>query len=174
MPKEALIIIDMLEDFVRKGAPLEVPSNRDIIPNIRREIESVHRHGNRVIYICDNHDPDDKEFSRYGWPAHAVAGTEGSNIVTELQPSAKDIVIRKKTYSSFYNTTLDETLQRLEIDTLILTGCVSHICILFTAVEAVPRGYFITVPADAIGWLTREDHDAALRIMKNVLGAKIV
>lgn len=173
MPKEALIIIDMLNDFVLEGAPLEVPDNRRAIPAIKREIDAAHGEGKPVIYLCDNHDPDDREFSKFGWPAHAVVASEGQKIVKELAPEKNDIILTKKTYSAFYNTELEPTLKKLGVDSLILTGCVTHICILFTAVEAVPRGYSITVPADAVGGLAKEDTDAALRIMKNVLGAKI-
>lgn len=71
MPKEALLIIDMLNDFVLQGAPLEVP----VIRAIKREIEAARKEGKPVIYVCDTHEPDDKEFSKFGWPAHAVKGT---------------------------------------------------------------------------------------------------
>ncbi len=174
MAKEVLIIIDMLNDFVLPGAPLEVPDNSKIIPAVRREIAAARRNGNPVIYLCDSHDPDDREFSRFGWPAHAVTGTDGSNVIPELKPREEDIIIQKKTYLAFFNTDLDSVLKKLGVESIVLTGCVTHICILFTAVEAVPRGYSVTVPADAVAGLAKEDHDAALRIMKNVLGVKIV
>ena len=38
-PKEALLVIDMLNDFCLEGAPLEVPGTREVIPNISREIK---------------------------------------------------------------------------------------------------------------------------------------
>jgi nicotinamidase/pyrazinamidase len=174
MPNEALLIIDMLNDFVLEGAPLEVPDTRKIIPAIKREISSARKEGKPIIYICDSHDKDDREFSRFGWPAHAVTGTEGAKVVAALAPEKNDIVIEKKTYLAFYNTSLDSTLKKLGIDSLILTGCVTHICILFTTVEAVPRGYSVSVPADAVAGLAKEDHESGLRIMKNVLGVKIV
>ncbi len=55
-----------------------------------------------------------------------------------------------------------------------LTGCVTHICILFAAYDAVLRDYKVTVVEDGVAGLSKEDHDAALRIMKNVLGVRIV
>jgi nicotinamidase-related amidase len=114
--KEALLIIDMLNDFVREGAPLEVPDTRVIIPVIRREIVKAHAAGYPVIYVCDAHAPDDKEFSKFGWPAHAAKGTRGAEIIDELRPTGNDIVIPKATYSGFYGTELDTTLRRLGID----------------------------------------------------------
>lgn len=174
MSKKALLIIDMLNDFVLEGAPLEVPDTRKIIPVIKEEIEKAKDEGSPVIYVCDAHDKEDKEFSKFGWPAHSVKGTKGAEVVDELKPQRDDIVIKKTTYSSFYNTTLNETLERLGVSNLILTGCVTHICILFASAEAVLRDYKVTVIKEGVAGLAKEDHDAALRIMKNVLGAEII
>jgi nicotinamidase/pyrazinamidase len=174
MKKEALLVIDMLNDFVLPGAPLEVPDTRALIPVIRNEIDKAHAVGNPVIYVCDAHEPEDKEFRKFGWPAHAVKGTPGAEIVEALMPSEEDTVIYKKTYSGFYGTVLDATLKRLGVDALRLTGDVTHICVLFTASDAVLRDYTVTVVENGVAGLAREDHDAALRIMKNVLGVKIM
>ncbi|MBI5749010.1 MAG: cysteine hydrolase [Nitrospinae bacterium] len=174
MPKEALLIIDMLNDFVLEGAPLEVPEARKAIPQIKKEIEKAKAEGKPAIYICDAHAPDDKEFANFGWPPHAVKGTKGAEVVDELKPEKGDIVIEKTTYSGFYNTKLGETLKRLNVDSLKLTGCVTHICIMFTASDAVLRGYKVTVVENGVAGLAKEDHDAALRIMKNVMRVNII
>ena len=173
MGREALLVIDMLNDFVRKGAPLEVPDTRTIIPVVHKEIEKAHAAGNPVIFVCDAHAPDDKEFSKFGWPAHAVTGTEGARVIEELKPSNGDIVIPKTTYSGFFGTKLDETLKRLGVDSLRITGDVTHICVMFTASDAVLRDYHVTVLEKAVAGIAQEDHQAALRIMKNVMGVKI-
>jgi len=173
MAKEALLIIDMLNDFVLKGAPLEVPETRKVIPNIIREIDKARNDGNVIVYICDTHAPDDVEFSKFGWPPHAVKGTKGAEVIDELKPQKSDVIIEKTTYSGFYKSGLDDTLRKLSIDNLRLTGCVTHICVMFTASDAVLRDYKVTVVEDSVAGLTKEDHDAAIRIMKNVLGVKI-
>jgi len=164
----------MLNDFVLEGAPLEVPETRKVIPAIKREIERARAEGKPVIYVCDAHDKDDKEFSKFGWPPHAIKGTEGARVVRELEPQGGDIIIEKTTYSGFYNTGLDETLKRLGVDSLRLTGCVTHICVMFTASDAVLRDYKVLVVKDAVAGLSKEDHDAGIRIMKNILGVVIV
>ncbi len=174
MSKRALLVIDMLNDFVLEGAPLEVPECRKVIPAIKREIEKAHKAKEPVIYICDAHEPEDEEFKRFGWPPHAIKGTKGSQIVDELKPTKDDIVIEKTTYSGFYKTKLDNTLKTLGVDTLRLTGCVTHICVMFTASDAVLRGYNVEVVEEAVAGLSKEDHDAGFRIMKNVLGVKLI
>jgi nicotinamidase-related amidase len=173
MKKEALLVIDMLNDFVLPGAPLEVPETRRVIGNIQREIAAARAAGRPVVYVCDAHAPDDREFSKFGWPPHAVKGTKGAEVVADLLPAAGDIVVPKTTYSGFFGTKLEENLKRLGVDALRLTGCVTHICIMFTASDAVLRDYPVTVVADGVAGITKEDHDAALRIMKSVMNVKI-
>ena len=173
MPKEALLIIDMLNDFVLPGAPLEVPRTRKAIPAIRREIKRARKAGYSVIYVCDTHAPDDKEFTKFGWPAHAVSGTKGAQVIDELAPGKEDIVISKTTYDGFYGTSLDKTLKKTGIERVRLTGCVTNICIMFTASSAVLKDYKVTIVEDGVAGITKRDHDAGIRIMKNVLGARV-
>jgi nicotinamidase/pyrazinamidase len=172
MKKEALLVIDMLNDFVLPGSPLEVPAAKTIIPVIRNEIDKAHAVGNPVIYVCDAHEPADREFRKFGWPAHAVKGTRGAEVIEELKPAAEDTVIYKKTHSGFYGTILDATLKRLDVDSLRLVGHLTHV--LFTASDAVLRDYAVLVLENGVAGLAPEDHEAALRIMKNVLGVKIM
>jgi nicotinamidase/pyrazinamidase len=150
-----------------------VPNNRKILPNIRREIDKAHAAGIPVIYVCDTHAPDDREFSKFGWPPHGVKGTRGAQVVDELKPSEGDIIVEKTSYSLFDGTPLDEILENFGIDSIRLTGCVTNICIMFGAYEAELRGYEVTAIEDGIAGLDPKDHEAALRNMKNVLRVKI-
>lgn len=173
MPARALVIIDMLNDFVLPGAPLEVPDTRKIIPAVKREIAAAHSAGEPVIYVCDAHAPDDPEFSRMSWPSHAIKGSQGARVVGELSPTGDDMVVEKASYSSFSGTGLGDVLDKFAVREVRLAGCVTHICILFAAYDAALRGYDVSVPPGAVAGLNPEDHDAALRIMKDALGAKI-
>ncbi len=169
---KALLIIDMLNDFVLPGAPLEVPDTREIIPNIEREIDKARGEGYQVVYLCDSHAPDDREFQI--WPKHCVKGTKGAQVVDELEPEPRDVVVEKTTYSGFFNTRLEEVLKSLGATELIITGCVTNICILYTSSDAVLRGYNVTVPKGCVAGLNKEDHEFGLRQMEQVLKVKIV
>jgi nicotinamidase-related amidase len=174
MKKEALLVIDMLNDFVLPGAPLEVPDTRRIIKNIQKEVDRARAAGRPVVYVCDAHAPDDREFAKFGWPAHSVRGSKGAEVIDELAPRPGDVVVHKTTYSGFYNTSLDDVLKKLGVDSLRLTGCVTHICIMITASDAVLRDYEVTVVEGGVAGIAQEDHEAALRIMQNVMGVKLV
>jgi nicotinamidase-related amidase len=170
---EALLIIDMLNDFVRPGAPLEVPETRSIIKAIQAQVAKARAGKQPVIYICDAHAPDDPEFTRMNWPPHAVRGTAGAQIISELAPKEQDSVIEKTGYSGFHQTGLEGLLQSLKIDHLTLTGCVTNICVLYTAYDAVIRGYNVTVPVDCVANLAAEDGAFALKQMEGVLGVNV-
>ena len=170
--KKALLIIDMLNDFVGKGAPLKVPNIGSIIGPIKREIEKEKVLGHPIIYLCDSHEADDREFKAF--PPHAVKNTKGAKIIEEMKPEGNDIIVLKNTYSSFFQTELEGILKRLSINWLSLTGCVTNICVLYTAADAVMRNYRVDVVKDSVIGLNQEDHLFALVQMKNILKVNIV
>lgn len=172
MSNNALLIIDMLNDFVLDGAPLKVPGIERIIEPIKREIAKARGEGYQVIYICDSHQEDDKEFELF--PPHAIKNTEGSKIINELKPEGNDIIVRKDTFSGFYKTNLNEILQKLLVKKLVVTGDVTNICVLYTVAGAVMRGYKVDVVRDAVIGLNRKDHKFALDQMEKVLKVNIV
>lgn len=171
---DALVIIDMLNDFVQPGAPLEVPETRTIIKTLQDQIKKARDQQRPVIYVCDAHRPGDPEFSRMNWPAHAVRGTDGAKVIDELAPQETDPVIEKTGYSAFHQTGMEGLLQSLKADHLTLTGCVTNICILYTAYDAVTRGYDVTVLSDCVASLDSNDGTFALKQMAEVLGVKVL
>ena len=168
----ALLITDMLNDFVNKGAALEVPTARTIIHNIKKEINRARKRHIPIIYCCDAHKDNDPEFK--SWPRHAVKGTAGADVIEQLKPKKEDYVISKTYYSSFYKTSLDKLLKKLGTTHLILTGVVTNICILYTTAEAYMRGYRVTIPKNCVAALTKNEHQFALQQMQRVFHAEIV
>jgi len=170
----ALLIIDMLNDFVLQGSPLEVPDTRGIITPIQDKIQNARGKSIPIIYICDSHEKNDKEFVRMGWPPHALAGSMGAQVIDLLKPSSHDTIILKKSYSGFFETDLDKVLKEGTISELLVTGCVTNICVLYTVADAVQRGYSVTVFKDCVAALNQRDHEFALQQLHEVLGAQIL
>lgn len=165
--KKALLVIDMLNDFVLKGAPLEVPRAREIIPKIKEEIEKAHRENIPVIYICDAHRKDDVEFKT--WPSHAVKGTKGAEVIEELKPQKGDHIVYKTTYSGFYKTNLEKLLKKLKVNGLIIVGILTNICVLYTAVDGLMRGFSVEIPKGCTAGINPDDEKFALRQLEEVL-----
>jgi nicotinamidase-related amidase len=170
--KKAFLVIDMLNDFVSENGALLVPNAKEIVPNIKRELEKARRDRIPIIYINDSHDEHDSEFQY--WPRHAVEGSWGSRVIDELAPQEKDYVITKRRYSGFFATGLDLLLREMKTETLIITGTVTNICVYFTAADAYMRGYKIIVPRDCVIGLNKAEHDFALKQLQQLFGAQII
>jgi len=167
--KLAIIVIDMLNDFV--GGKLGFERAKAIVPNIRRLLDFAHERGIPVIYVCDAHTPEDPELKL--WGEHAMAGSEGAQVVPELNPTKKDSVLEKHTYDIFFNTDMDEMLRGMGVKKLVLTGVVTEICVQNSAAGAFLRGYEIAVPEDCVASPDESVHRASLEYMKRVYGVNI-
>jgi len=168
--KTALIVVDMLNDFVTGALKCERAPR--IIPNTQRLLDFVRKKGIPVIYANDTHLPSvDKEFKI--WPSHAVAGTKGAEVIDELKPLKGDYIVQKRRYSAFYGTDLDLLLRELHVNTLILVGLVTNVCIQHTAADAFFRGYRIIVPEDCVETLTEIAQKSGIEYLKTMYGCKI-
>lgn len=173
MSYRALIVVDMLNDFVdEKGALYCGPSARNIIPFIKTRIGDYRKTGDAVIYIQDSHLEDDKEFERF--PKHSVSGTWGHQIVRELAPQPGDVVIQKRRYSGFFETELGDLLREQDIRDVEVVGVCTNICVMDTVGGLANRDYNIIVPRAGVADFDAEFHEFALKRMDKIYGAKIL
>lgn len=173
MVKRALLVIDMLNDFILPEGSLSVgPVGEKVIEPIAAEMKSFREAGDPIIFVCDNHLPDDPEFTMF--PRHCVRGTWGAQVIDALAPRDGDIVIPKRRYSAFFGTDLDLTLRELGVEELVLVGVCTNICVLYTACDARMRNYQVTVPRTAVASFDEEAHRFALAQMETVLGVRVV
>ncbi|MFW9912893.1 MAG: cysteine hydrolase family protein [Candidatus Thorarchaeota archaeon] len=168
----ALIIIDMLNDFVEKDGALVVPVAKDLVPTQAQILNQARQKALTVVYLADNHMPDDEEFKV--WPKHSIAGTRGAQVVDELAPGKGEKVIPKRRYSGFFGTDLDLTLREAGITNVILMGVLTDICVMYTSADASARGYNVYVVADGTGSTVRENHQFALQHMKDIHNTIVV
>ncbi len=167
--RTAVVVVDMQNDFVRKGGKLYVPDAEKTIGPIRKLLDKARAKGVRVIYTQDWHLRNDPEFEV--WGEHCVEGTWGADIVDELKPMQGDVVVRKRRYDAFFGTDLDYLLRHVvKADTLVLTGTVANICVLHTAGSAALNWYRVVVPIDAVSALNRFDYLLALRQISYLYG----
>lgn len=169
---KALLVIDMLQDFIKPEGKLYCGKDAEkIVPFIKKEIENTRKKEIPIIYICDNHLSLDVEFKMF--PPHCVANTEGAEVISELAPRENDYLIFKRRYSGFFQTDLDLTLRELKVSDLILTGVCTNICVLYTAADARMLNYEVTVLKKCVASYDRKAHSFALKEMEKVLGVKI-
>ena len=166
----AVFVIDMINDFVYEKFRNERAIK--IIPNIKKILDKAREKNVPIIYLQDCHLKGDPEESL--WGPHALSKTKGSEIITELKPHKKDYIILKRTYSGFYKTDLDLLLKKLEVDSVILLGVSTDICVQNNASDLFYRGFNIYVVKDGTASINEENHEVALNYMKNIFNAKII
>lgn len=165
---ETVVVVDMLNDFVT--GELKCERAQKIIPNIKKLIESARRRGIPVIYSNDAHLEADFELGK--WGRHAMKGTKEAEVIPQLKPEKKDYVLEKRVYSGFFESGLDSLLRNLKVDTMILTGLHTNICVRHTAADAFFRGYKIKVPKDATDAFTEKDYQEGLQYLKEMYNAE--
>lgn len=176
-PRKTIIVIDMLNGFCRFGN-LASPRLDAVTTPIRAHLEREVADGADVVFLVDTHAPDDAEFAMF--PPHAVEGSGEDEIVPELAPFAEPgHVVRKRRYSGFYDTELDELLERLRPDVVEVVGVCTDICVMHTVADLRNRDYEVVVRADMIATYDGPGHPGdetdrfALDHMRDVLGAHI-
>lgn len=163
LPRRALLVIDMINDHLDPGAMLEVPRARAVVPALQERLAEARAHGMPIVYVVDEHDPDDPDLD--AWGTHAVRGMGGNEIWEGLRPAPGDVVVKKPSYSAFFQSVLGEVLERLGVDTLVLTGCTTELGIMATATDALQQGYAVEIPPDAQAGSSPEAEQAAMGIV---------
>jgi nicotinamidase-related amidase len=180
------VIVDMQNDFVRTGAPLEVPDARGTIDVQRRLLAAFRARRLPVLYTrflsreADNllwrWSPECHPATRACWPAHlrsyddAPAPLLCADVIDELAPEPGEPVVDKHGYGGFHGTDLDARLRALGVRALAITGTVTQICVEDTAREAFHHGYATTIVADAVSSFAPDLHAATLRTFAMKLG----
>jgi nicotinamidase-related amidase len=162
-PRRAVVVVDMIEDYLTPGRALFVPRAREIVTAVAERLEHARRDGEPVVFIQDFHEHGDTDLEH--WPLHASEGTDGFRIVSELGPKDGDVIVRHRTYSGFFETDLHEQLQRLGVGALEMTGCLTELQIFTTAADALMRGYRVEVPERLHAGSSEEAERAALKTL---------
>lgn len=167
---EAVVVIDMLVDFVR--GRLATGREETVIEPLSELLSLARRAKRPVVHVGDAHLPHDPELRV--WGEHAMKGSEGARVIAELAPQKEDYVLEKRTYSAFFETGLDSLLRSLEVETAILTGLHTHLCIRHSAADAFFRGYQIVVPIDCVTAFTEAEQGSGLEHLHRSYGAELV
>ncbi|NLC63106.1 MAG: cysteine hydrolase [Thermoanaerobacterales bacterium] len=170
---KALMVIDMLRDFIDKDGALYIGrQGEEIIPYVNKKINEYRSNNFPIIFICDNHEKDDKEFDMFN--PHCIAGSWGSQIIDQIDVADEDKVIYKRRYSVFFGTDLDIFLREKSIDEISIVGVCTNICVLYTAADARNLGYKVNIYKDGVASFDRTVHDFALKEAQNTLGCSIL
>ena len=172
MPRKALIIVDMLNDFIDpKGALYCGNQAEAIIPFVRDRLSAFRKNKGLVIFLQDSHDENDLEFAKF--PKHCITGTWGNEIIAELAPVPGEEIVPKKRYSGFYGTDLEKILEDANIKEVEITGVCTSICVMDTVGGLANRDYNVSVPVKGVADFDNEMHQFSLKRMKQLYGARV-
>lgn len=182
----AVVVVDMQNDFVRVGAPLEVPESRPTIVVHQALLGACRERGIPIIYTKFVAGPQRtfiwewspqlappvcccwKGFLRH----YEDVGKEldGSDIIDEIHPEPGDPIVDKFGYGAFHNTNLDDLLKARHVESVLVTGTVTQICVEETARESMKRGYRTTIVSDAVSTYAPDLQAAVLKNFAHKFG----
>jgi len=175
----AFIIVDMQNDFVRVGAPLEVPDTRATIAPIKDVTRLFREAGRPVIYT--RFVTGEKETLLWTWSPQIRppvcccrlgfrrryeelgAERECMAVIDELEVRSGDHVVDKYWYGAFQRTNLLDILQAEGVDTVLLAGTVTQICVEETARGAFHNGLKTVVLRDCVSSFAPDLQEACLK-----------
>lgn len=176
--RTALIVVDMQNDFVRVDAPLEVPDARATIGVIRKLVGWFHEQRRPVIYtkflagpgrtLIWNWSPQLAPPTCGCWSGfqRSYPDVEGPRdcaaVIDELAPAPGDLVVEKFAYDAFHNTNLLDLLRARAVDTVLVTGTVTQICVDETARGAFNEALQAVIVSDAVSSYDPDLHAATL------------
>ena len=183
----ALLVVDMQRGFVDPGEAMEVPPARESVPRIRALVDLFRAKGRPVVFtefvysdaaplLVGALHPEHRRAvpgapRGFGHPSSSCHEDDPSvATVPALAPRPDELVVRKRWYDAFAGTPLDGALRARGVDTLVVTGTMTDICVLATVVGAFNREYRITVVEDAVTTLWPEIQRATLDIIGRAYG----
>lgn len=171
----ALIVVDMQNGFCHPDGfmnkiGLDTTTSRAAVGPVGTVAQAARAAQLPVFYTRYSLDPDYSDAGLLLEVLPQIKGTGGmvrdtwdAEIVDELAPQAGDRVIDKTRYSAFYGTDLEAQLSALSVDTVIVCGVTSNVCVESTVRDAFFRDIRVIVPSDATAAVTPEMHASALR-----------
>ena len=153
-----ILVSAMQKDIIFEDRPNTAgPLGTKILPNIRKLVQAARRNSIPVLYLNENHFPDDPMVIAMGRPQHCIQGTEGYEIMDELAPEKGDFIVNKRKLTGFFGTDLNIILKdALKVDTIVMTGVLLGFGMYGTILEATQFGYGIIIPTDCATDRTEE------------------
>lgn len=140
MPKTALIIIDIQNDYFPGGA-MALSKPMEAAHKAQQVLEYFRNTQQTVVHIAHENINPEQPFM--------LANTEGQQIHSSVWPIEDETVIKKHYPNAFWQTDLEQVLRDAKIKSVMLLGMMTHMCVSTTARAAMERGFNVTIVVDA-------------------------
>ncbi|MCM3163641.1 cysteine hydrolase family protein [Metabacillus litoralis] len=162
--KAALLIIDAQKGFM--DSVFDVENAVNIIKNL---VDAAREASIPIIYTQEMHRKERVDFGREldgSEGIHCLEGTDDVELIDGLSPQNGEYIIKKRRYSCFFATDLEILLKGLDVNTLIVCGFLTDVCVHYTCVDAHQHDYHVKVVYDGVRGSTEDAHHAALKAIK--------
>ena len=188
--KCALIIVDMQNDFVHSDgsfsymarehpeAAIDLQFLMGTIPHVRRLADAFRAAGRPVVYVAHILKPDYSDAAFPYWRigmtpgggnrTHCVEGTWGAQIIDELKPRDGEHLVVKKGFGGFANTPLDTILRNMSVNTCVVSGVTTCVCVSNTVRGGVEQNYRMVIAAEGVAEVNRQAHAGELSTMQRL------
>lgn len=164
--KPAFLIIDMVKDnFIEERKLPITPLAKKIIEPINNLSSFFRKKGWPVIFSTDSFHAEDFIFKGKMHP-HSLAGTEGAEVIDELNREQSDIWLPKPRFSAFFNTGLESRLREMEVTMCAVAGIATPYCVLTTVMDAICHDFKAVFLEDCIAAASEAVHKQTLDLYR--------
>ena len=172
--KTALVVVDMQNVFCAQGAAVEVPTAREIVPNINRLARATRAAGGLVVWVqmtIPRHEDWALVLDNLVTPEVGAAtlagikpGSEGHALWPKMEPAQGDLYVAKNRFSAFLpsSSNIAELLRGRGIEYVVITGTLTNVCCESSARDAAMMDFKTFMVSDANAAITDEAHVATL------------
>jgi ureidoacrylate peracid hydrolase len=178
-PKTALVVIDLQNAFMLPGMPVEVPTAREIVPNVNKLAAAIRSVRGKVFWVKMNLEGQSEAWRVFfdGDPRRATLseltpGSRGFELYSDLDVRDEDTVVIKNRFSAFIqgSSDIDRHLRHAGIDTVIIVGTLTNVCCESSARDAMMLNYRLIFVSDGNAALSDAEHNATLTSILRVFG----
>ncbi|MBP3965986.1 MULTISPECIES: cysteine hydrolase family protein [Paenibacillus] len=169
--KAALLIIDVTKGSLLppEKTPIPIFDAQTAVDNIGKVLETARQAGIPVIFFQELHRVDLIDFGRElegVEDIHCLEGSEDVEFLDYLKPARGEYAIGKRRYSCFFSTDLNILLKGLKVETLLVTGFLTDVCVHYTCADAHQHDYYVRVLHDCVRGSSPEAHQASLNAIE--------
>jgi nicotinamidase-related amidase len=168
--RDALLLVDILNDFEHEDGDRLLESFRERQPALVEAIERARAEDVPVVYANDNYGVWDGDAP--GLIRRALQG-RGGDLVEPVAPNEGETFVVKPRYSAFDHTPLELILRDLEVERLLLAGMSTEGCVAQTTIGARELGFKVSVLATACATVDERIERVALEYLEQVSGARV-
>lgn len=165
--RPAVVVIDFSRAFTKGAGPFPGGDFSREIEATRALLETARRRALPIYFTTIAYDDPAREggfwFVKVPWLEHCSTGSPLVDIDERLVRRAEEPVLVKPYPSAFFRTDLEHRLRHEGVDTVVIAGCTTSVCVRATALDAMQRGFRPVVAAEAVGDFNAALHAAHLR-----------